>query len=80
MLEIDSNAVKLKKMYDYIEKCKSELSPAEDAELAKRMRQFWSAKEKREKYLEKITELEAEHKKRIKLTAKNNNLILFQLC
>jgi hypothetical protein len=75
METIEDNVAKLQKMRDYIEKCKSELSTVEDAEFAKRMRQFWSAKEKRKKYLDKLTELEEEHQKSIKVTAKNNNLI-----
>ena len=67
MEAIEDNLAKLQKLRNYIEKCKSELSSIEEAEFAKRMRQFWSAKEKRKKYLDKLTELEEEHQKIITL-------------
>ncbi len=62
-------------MREYIAKCRSELSETDDAEFAKRIRQYWSASTNRLKYLEKLSELEEETQKVLKKSKKTNNVI-----
>lgn len=74
MEAIDTNEAKVTKMHEYIDKCRAELSPTEDAEFAKRGRQFWSASNNKKIYLEKIRALEEEAQKTAKARARNNGL------
>jgi hypothetical protein len=74
METIDTNAEKITKMHEYIGKCRAVLSATEDAEVAKRLRQYWSASNNRQIYLEKIRELEEEAQKTAKARARNNGL------
>lgn len=74
MEAIDTNAAKVTKMHEYINKCRAELSGIEDAEFAKRGRQYWSASNNKQIYLEKIRELEEEEQKKAKTRARNNGL------
>jgi hypothetical protein len=73
---IDTYVAKITKMHEYISKCRAELSATEDAEFAKRMRQFWSSSNNSKTLLEKIRVFDEETPKVLK--AKNKmNLILF---
>ena len=74
METIDTNTQKITKMHEYIGKCRAVLSATEDAEVAKRLRQYWSASNNRQIYLEKIRELEEEAQKTAKARARNNGL------
>jgi hypothetical protein len=75
MNAIDTPAAKVTKMHEYIAKCRAELSATEDAEFAKRIRQYWSASSNRQILLEKIRELEEETRKSLKARARTNGLI-----
>lgn len=72
---IDTPAVKVTKMHEYIAKCRAELSATEDAEFAKRIRQYWSASSNRQILLEKLRELEEETQTSLKVRARTNGLI-----
>lgn len=74
---IESQEAKVTKMRDYIANCKAVLSSTEDAEFAKRLRQYWSASTKRQSYLEKIRESQEETQKVLKARAKTNNIFFF---
>ena len=76
METIDANEAKVTKMKEYISKCRAELSAPEDAEFAKRLRQYWSASTNSETLLKKIRLLDEETPKALK--AKNKmNWVLF---
>jgi hypothetical protein len=75
METINTQNLKISKMHEYIAKCRSELSETDDAELAKRIRQYWSASTNRLKYSEKLSELEEETQKVLKKSKKTNNVI-----
>ena len=74
MESIEINDAKVTKMHEYIGKCRAELSATEEAEVAKRLRQYCSASNNRQIYLEKIRELEEEAQKTAKARARNNGL------
>jgi hypothetical protein len=71
---IDTQTTKVTQMREYIKKCRAELSATEVAELANRLRQYWSASSNKQNYLEKISELEKETQKVLKARKKANNI------
>ena len=71
---IDTQTTKVTQMREYIKKCRAELSATEVAELANRLRQYWSASSNKQNYLEKISELEKETQKVLKARTKANNI------
>jgi hypothetical protein len=71
---IDAQEEKVTKMRAYIANCKAVLSSTEDAEFARRLRQYWSASSKRQSYLEKIRESQEQAQKVLKARAKANNI------
>jgi hypothetical protein len=71
---IDAQESKVTKMRAYIANCRTVLSATEDAEFAKRLRQYWSASTKKQDYFEKLEELEEETRKVLKARAKANNV------
>ena len=71
---IDDQEAKVTKMRAYIANCKAVLSATEDAEFAKRIRQYWSAANKKQNYLEKIRESEEETRKVLKAREKTNSV------
>lgn len=75
MESIEINDAKVTKMHEYIGKCRAVLSATEEAEIAKRLRQYWSASTNRQNYLEKLSELEEETQKSLKAKAKINGLV-----
>ena len=75
MESIDANEVKVTKMHEYIGKCRAVLSATEEAEVAKRLRQYWSASTNKQNYLEKLKELEEETQESLKAKAKINGLV-----
>lgn len=74
---IDAQDAKVTKMRDYIANCKAVLSSTDDAEFARRLRQYWSASTKRQSYLEKIRESQEQTQKVLKARAKANNIFFF---
>jgi hypothetical protein len=73
METIDTNTQKITKMHEYIGKCRVVLSATEEAEVAKRLRQYWSASTNKQNYLEKLKELEEETQESLK--AKANGIL-----
>lgn len=71
---IDAQEIKLTKMHSYIANCRAGLSATEHTELAKRLRQYWSASTNQQNYLEKIKWSEQETQRVLKSRAKSNNI------
>jgi hypothetical protein len=72
---IDTQEAKITKMKEYISKYRDELTSSEDAEFAKRMRQYWSASKNCELLMEKTRDLDQETQRVLKVRAKTNNII-----
>jgi hypothetical protein len=72
---IDTHEAKVTKMHEYISKCRGELSAIEDAEFAKRIRQYWSSSNNHKTLLEKIRVLDEETQKGLKVRDKINGII-----
>jgi hypothetical protein len=75
METIDTQNLKILKMHEYIAKCRAQLSETDDAELAKRNRQYWSASTNRQKYLEKLSELKEKTQKALNKSKKTKSVI-----
>jgi hypothetical protein len=72
---VDTQEAKVTKMHEYISKCRGELSAIEDAEFAKRIRQYWSSSNNHKTLLEKIRVLDEETQKGLKVRDKINGII-----
>jgi hypothetical protein len=72
---IDTQEAKITKMHEYISKCRAALTASEDAEFAKRMRQYWSAAKNCESLMGKTRDLDEETQRVLKARAKTNNII-----